>query len=59
MKNFKQYRGLLLIIIGTLVLCLTRINALSLHNWLLLLGLFCILAGIYYHVLTIKHQSQY
>ena len=59
MKKFKQYRGLFLIIIGTLVLCMTRIDALSYHNWLLLLGLFCILAGIYYHIRTIKHQSQY
>ena len=48
-----------LIIIGTLVLLLTRFHSLSSHNWLLLTGLCCIVAGIVQHIRSIKRESQY
>ena len=38
---------------------LTRINALSSHNSLLLTGLLLIVAGILLHIRNIKHESKY
>ena len=59
MKFFKQYIGILFIIIGTMVLIATRFSTLSTHNWLLLSGLFLIVAGIWLHIRSIKHESNY
>lgn len=59
MKFFKQYIGILLIIIGTIALIATRFSTLSTHNWLLLSGLFLIIAGIIFHIRSIKHESNY
>jgi len=59
MKKLTPYIGLFLIIIGTIVLLLTRISTLSGHNSLLLTGLLCIVAGIVLHIRNIKHQSNY
>ena len=59
MKKKPRYSGIFLIIIGTLVLLLTRFHSLSSHNWLLLTGLCCIVAGIVQHIRSIKRESQY
>lgn len=59
MDRIKQYAGLLLIIIGVLALALTRIDALSGSNTLLLTGLLLIVTGIVTHIWSIKHESKY
>ena len=59
MKKTPRFPGLLLIIIGTLVLLLTRFHSLSSHNWLLLAGMVCITAGIIIHIRSIKGESRY
>ena len=59
MKKIPHFSGLFLIIIGTLVLLLTRFHSLASHNWLLLTGLCCIVAGIVLHIRSIKRESQY
>ncbi len=59
MKNIKQYAGIYLILLGTLTLLLTRLNAWSGHNWLLLTGLLLIVAGIVTHIWSIKRESKY
>ena len=59
MKKRPRFPGIFLIILGTLLLLLTRFHSLSSHNWLLLTGLFCIVAGIVVHIRSIKHESRY
>ena len=59
MKKKSRFSGIFLIVIGTLVLLLTRFHSLSNHNWLLLIGLCCIVAGIFQHIRSIKRESQY
>ena len=59
MKKKATNWGLYLIIIGTLVLVLTRISILSTHNWLLVTGLLSIIVGIVLHIRSIKHESGY
>lgn len=59
MKKTPRFPGILLIIIGTLVLLLTRFHSLSSHNWLLLTGLCFIVAGIVVHIRSIKKESKY
>ncbi|MBQ2208516.1 MAG: hypothetical protein II404_00950 [Prevotella sp.] len=57
MKKFAHYKGIFLIIIGTLVLLATRFHALASHNSLLVTGLLLIVAGIVAHIWSIKHES--
>ena len=59
MKKKATNWGLYLIIIGTLLLVLTRISILSTYNWLLVTGLLCIIIGIVLHIRSIKHESGY
>jgi membrane-bound ClpP family serine protease len=59
MKKKATNWGLYLIIIGTLVLVLTRISILSTYNWLLVTGLLCIVIGIVLQIRSIKHESKY
>ena len=59
MNKLIPFIGIFLIIIGALMLILTRINALSSHNSLLLSGLLCIIAGIVLHIRSIKHETNY
>lgn len=59
MDKIKYYAGLFLIILGVLVLVLTRIASLSGNNILLLTGLLLIVAGIIVHIRSIKHESRY
>ena len=59
MKKLTTYLGLFLIIIGTIVLIATRFSSLATHNWLLLSGFFLIVAGIFFHIRSIKHESNY
>lgn len=59
MDKIKYYAGLFLIILGVLVLVLTRIPSLSGNNILLLTGLLLIVAGIIVHIRSIKHESRY
>ena len=59
MKKKATNLGLYLIIIGTLLLVLTRISILSTYNWLLVTGLLSIIVGIVLHIRSIKHESGY
>ena len=59
MKKKATNWGLHLIIIGTLLLVLTRISILSTYNWLLVTGLLSIIVGIVLHIRSIKHESGY
>ena len=59
MKKKATNWGLYLIIIGTLVLVLTRISILSTYNWLLVTGLLCIVIGIVLQIRSIKQDSLY
>ena len=59
MKKYTQNIGILLIIIGTFTLLITRISTFSAHNWLLLSGLLLIVAGIFLHIRSIKQDSRY
>ena len=59
MKKKATNWGLYLIIIGTLLLVLTRISILSTYNWLLVTGLLSIIVGIVLHIRSIKHESGY
>ena len=59
MKKMATNWGLYLIIIGTLVLVLTRISILSTYNWLLVTGLLCIVIGIVLQIRSIKQDSLY
>ena len=58
MKKYIPYLGIFLIIIGTITLILTRIDALSSYNTLLLGGLLLIVAGILLHIRSIKYESR-
>ena len=59
MKKFGKNIGLILIILGALTLVATRFSNFSTHNGLLLTGLFCIVAGIWFHIRSIKNDSLY
>lgn len=59
MKKITHHIGLILIVTGTLILAATRISQFSTHNALLLVGLFCIVAGIILHIRSIKRDSLY
>ena len=59
MKKLTPYLGLFLIIIGTIVLIATRFSTLATHNSLLFTGLLCIIAGIWLHIRSIKHESNF
>ena len=59
MKKKATNWGIYLIIIGTLLLILTRISILSTYNWLLVTGLLSIIVGIVLHIRSIKHESGY
>ena len=59
MKKFGKNICLILIILGTLVLIVTRFSSFSASNSLLLTGLFCIVAGIWFHIRSIKRDSLY
>jgi len=59
MKKVKQYIGIYLIILGTLVLMLTRIDSLASMNTLLIAGLLLIVSGIVLHIRSIKGDSEY
>jgi hypothetical protein len=59
MKKIGKNIGLILIILGTLVLSATRFSTFSASNSLLLTRLFCIMAGIWFHIRSIKRDSLY
>lgn len=59
MKQIKRHIGILLIVIGTEALALTRIAALNGSNTLLAAGLLLILAGTMMHIHSIKHESNF
>lgn len=59
MKTIKQYAGIILIVSGTFTLLLTRLQALSLNNTLLVIGLILIVTGIVIHIRSIKKESKY
>jgi len=59
MKKLPPITGIVLIIIGTLALAMTRLSALSSSNALLITGLTLIVAGIWLHIRHIKHESRY
>ena len=59
MKKSASYAGVFLILLGTLLLVLTRFRALTGNNMLLLAGLLTIICGIVLHLLLIKHSSKY
>ena len=41
------------------MLIATRFSTLATHNWLLISGLLLIVAGIVFHIRSIKHESNY
>ena len=59
MKKYTKNIGLILIVLGTLALIATRFSYFSTHNELLIIGLLCIVAGIYFHIRSIKSDSLY
>jgi len=59
MKTIKQYAGIILIVSGTFTLLLTRLQALSLNNTFLVIGLILIVTGIVIHIRSIKKESKY
>ena len=59
MKKLTPFIGILLIIIGTMVLILTRFSDLASHNSLLIVGLVCVMAGIVMHIKSIKQDSRF
>jgi len=59
MKTIKQYAGIILIVAGTFTLLLTRLQALSLNNTFLVIGLILIVTGIVIHIRSIKKESKY
>ena len=56
-QTLRHYAGLLLIILGTLTLILTRIETLAGSNSLLITGLLLIVVGIWLHIRSIKQES--
>ena len=59
MKKLTSFIGILLIVIGTMVLIMTRFSNLASHNALLIVGLLCIIAGIVMHIKSIKQDSRF
>lgn len=59
MKKLTPFIGILLIVIGTMVLILTRFSNLASHNALLIVGLLCVMAGIVMHIKSIKQDSRF
>lgn len=59
MKQIKRHIGILLIVIGTEALALTRIDALNGSNTLLAAGLLLIFAGTMLHIRSIKQESNF
>ncbi len=58
MNIVKRYGGLALIVIGAILFLLEYLKWLS-GNWVLLAGLFCIIAGISTHILLQKRGGKY
>ncbi len=58
MKKFISYIGIILIIIGTMALLVTRFEVFA-NNTMLMTGLLLIVAGIIVHIWNIKHESKY
>ena len=58
MNIVKRYGGLALIVIGAILFLLEHLNWLA-GNWVLLAGLFCIIAGIVTHILLQKRGGKY
>ena len=56
-QTLRHYAGLLLIILGTMALILTRIETLAGSNSLLITGLLLIVVGIWLHIRSIKQES--
>lgn len=59
MNKYARYLGMLLIVFGALMLVATRLHVLYNNNALLIGGLLCIVAGICWHVHSIKKESLY
>jgi uncharacterized membrane protein HdeD (DUF308 family) len=51
--------GLPLVYLGVLAMAVVYATGLSNHNWLMLLALFLIVAGIVGHVASLRHDSKY
>ncbi len=58
MNRLRQYGGLALIVIGAILLFTEYLSWLT-GNWVLLLGLFFIIAGIILYVLMQKWTDKY
>lgn len=58
-QQLKHYIGLFLMILGTLALALTQTASLANSNTLLATGLLLIVAGILWHIHSIKRESKY
>ncbi len=58
MNIIKLYGGLALVVIGAILLFMEYLKWLS-GNWVLLLGLFFIVAGVITHVRMQKHHGKY
>jgi uncharacterized membrane protein HdeD (DUF308 family) len=52
-------KGIILIVIGALTLAATRLGSLTYNNWVLIIGLLLIIAGIVLSIREIKHDSRY
>ena len=59
MKKVTHFLGLFLIILGTVTLLSSRLQQLNDSNWPLFIGLLCIIAGILFHIRSIKRESRY
>lgn len=59
MEILSRYASLILIILGTLTLVVTHIVLSPVHNGLLVAGLLLIVAGIVWHIRSIRHDSRY
>lgn len=59
MEKYTSFTGIILIILGTIGLVLTRFGSLSNSNSLLLTSLLLIVVGIVLHIRIIKRKSNY
>lgn len=58
-RNIRKYLDLPAVYAGVLILIISYVTGWSNHNWILLLGLICIIVGICFYIYNSKKQSKY
>ena len=59
MRRYKDKLGLAMVCLGVLLLAVSFVFGLTVHDWLLFLSLLLIVVGVIVYVWMLKRQSRY